>query len=264
VTRTGYRDLVTSGGTVGGTGRRPRLAARPVWPASWWYDGLAVLAFAALTATLAAGHLLALDVSVRDWVDGHTALASVSGVLNRLGQGGFFTSVCALLAIYWTWRRHSVRPLLPVAMAFALTYVVLTLLKDASDRAAPHADHDVPPVVHPEQFGSGGVSYPSGHLANAFVWYGVLALLLAPWLAPRWRWLLRIAPPVILAFTTVYLGYHWLTDTAAGLLLGFVLWRLIARVPWDDLPLGRFLAIRGWDRPALEAYQRGSPPRPPG
>lgn len=229
-------------------------------PAGWWYDGLAVLAFAALTAALATGHLLAFDVSVRDWVDSHTALDSVSGVLNRLGQGGFFTSVCALLAIYWTWRRHSIRPLLPVAMALVLTYVVLTLLKDASDRAAPHADQDVPPVPHPEHFGSGGVSYPSGHLANAFVWYGVLALLLAPWLAPRWRWLLRIAAPVILAFTTVYLGYHWFTDTVAGLLLGFVLWRLIARVPWDDLPLGRFVAARGWDRPAVEAYQRGSPP----
>jgi len=245
---------------MGAGGRRPRPTARPVAPPGWWYDGLAVLGFAALTTALATGHLLGVDLSVRDWVDTHTALAPASGVLNRLGQGGFFTSVCALLAIYWAWRRHSVRPLLPVAMAFLLTYVVLTVLKTTSDRAAPHADHEVPPVVHPERFGSGGVSYPSGHLANAFVWYGVLALLLAPWLAPRWRWLLRIAAPVILAFTTVYLGYHWLTDTVAGILLGSVLWRLIARVPWDDVPLGRFLARHGWDRPALEVYQRGGPP----
>ena len=105
-------------------------------------------------------------------------------------------------------------------------------------------------MPHPERFGSGGVSYPSGHLANAIVWYGMLALLLAPWLTARWRWVIRIAPPVILTVTTVYLRFHWLTDTVAGILLGFVLWRLIARVPWDDVPLGSWLARRGWDGPA--------------
>lgn len=255
-TPTRYRDDVPASDTS--IHQKPRLRARRVAPAGWWYDLAAVAALAALTILLATGHLLALDLSVRDWVDAHTAIDGVAGVFNRMGQGGFFTSLCALLAIYWTWRRHSVRPLLPVVLAFLLTYVVLTVLKDGTDRAAPHADRDIPPVLHSERFGSGGVSYPSGHLANAFVWYGVLALLLAPWLAPGWRWLLRIAAPVILAFTTVYLGYHWLTDTVAGVLAGFVLWRLIARVPWDDLPLGRFLAARGWDGPALEDRQRVS------
>lgn len=232
------------------TRRRP--AARRVWPAGWWVDAAAALAFVVLTLVLAGRHLLGVDLAVRDWSDGHTAIAPVARVLNRLGQGGFLTSVCALLAIYWTWRRHSIRPLLPVIMALALTFVSVTVLKDVTNRAAPHANTDIPPVAHPERFHSGGVSYPSGHLINALVWYGVLGLLFAPWLTAPWRWALRIAPPAILAVTTVYLGYHWLSDTVAGILLGTVLWRLIARVAWDEIPLGRWLTARGWAGPALE------------
>ena len=43
---------------------------------------------------------------------------------------------------------------------------------------------------------------------------------------------LRIAPPVIVFCTTVYLNFHWLTDSIAGLLLGVLLARLLVRVPW--------------------------------
>jgi membrane-associated phospholipid phosphatase len=221
-------------------------APRRVIPAGWWWDVLAIVGFVAITLAVNAGHLLALDLRVRNWSAAHTAVVPVFRVLNYLGQGGVFTTVCGLLAVYWTWRRHSVRPLLPVILAFLLTYVSITILKDVTNRAAPRTS-----IAHPELFGSGGVSYPSGHLANAFVWYGVLAMLLAPWLAARWRWLIRIAPPVILTISTIYLRYHWVTDTAAGILLGFVLWRVIARVPWDDVPLGRWLQRHGWDGPAL-------------
>ena len=107
-------------------------------------------------------------------------------------------------------------------------------------------------MIHPERFGLGGQSYPSGHLVNALVWYGILALLLSPWLTPLlWR-LVRIVPPVVLTLTTVYLGYHWLTDTVAGILLGVFLDRLLRRIPWDEIPLGQRLRASGWDRPALD------------
>lgn len=231
-----------------------RLRARSVVPSGWWFDGLLVLGFVALTTVLWQGHLLFIDLAVRDWSDEHrpTALYWLARAGNLLGQGGFFTVVALLLSLLLCWRRHSIRPLLPVVTAFVLTTVVITALKDWTDRAAPHANHDIPPVLRPELFGSGGVSYPSGHLANALVWYGVLALLLSTWLPLRWRRLIRIAPPIILAITTVYLGYHWLSDTVAGILLGAFLWRLIGRVPWDDLPLGARLTAAGWAGPAVE------------
>jgi membrane-associated phospholipid phosphatase len=43
---------------------------------------------------------------------------------------------------------------------------------------------------------------------------------------------LRVAPPAIVFCTTVYLDFHWLTDSISGVLLGVFLYRLIARIPW--------------------------------
>jgi membrane-associated phospholipid phosphatase len=231
-----------------------QVSIRRVAPSGWWFDALLVIAFAALTAVLWRGHGLFIDLGVRNWVDAHQprALHWAARAGNLLGQGGFFTSVAALLAIFLCWRRHSVRPILPVVLGFLLTYIGITTLKDWADRAAPHANLDTPPTIHPEHFGSGGISYPSGHLANAMVWYGVIALLLTLWWPLRWRRVLRIVPPVILSITTVYLGFHWLSDTIAGLLLGTFLWRIIGRVRWDDIPLGRWLTTRGWAAPAVE------------
>jgi membrane-associated phospholipid phosphatase len=235
---------------------------RPVWPRTWWYDVAALAGLVALTVAVHYGHFLGTDLAIRDWCRTHqpTVVHWGARIGNLLGQGGFFTYVCAALAVYWTWKRHSIRPILPVILAFGLTFVSISVLKDITDLAAPNADLDPAPlaVAHPAPFGSGGVSYPSGHLANSFVWYGVLALLLAPWLTPRWRWVLRIAPPAILTVTTVYLNYHWMTDTIAGILLGTFLWRIMARVPWDDLPLGDLLTVWGWGGPALEEFQRRS------
>ena len=229
--------------------RSSRLA-----PAGLWFDGLLVIGFAALTRVLWQGHLLFIDLDVRNWSDDHRPSVTywLARAGNLLGQGGFFTLVALLLALFLCWRRRSVRPILPVILAFALTYVAITALKDWTDRPAPHA-----PILHPELFGAGGVSYPSGHLANALVWYGTIALLLTRWLPRRWIWVIRIVPPVVLSITTVYLGFHWITDTAAGLMVGSFLWRIIGRVPWDTFPLGRRLTATGWAAPAL---YRPAPP----
>jgi membrane-associated phospholipid phosphatase len=74
----------------------------------------------------------------------------------------------------------------------------------------------------------------------------VLALLLAPWLPDAARLALRIVPPAVLTVTTVYLGFHWISDTVAGLLLGLLLWRLLDRIPWGlpDRPAQRQVPAR--------------------
>lgn len=193
---------------------------------------------------------------MRSFVDEHrpTVLYWLARAGNLLGQGGYLTEICLVLAVLLAWRRHSVRPVLPVLVALALTFCTLTPLKHWTDRAAPHAWQ----LAHPEHFGSGGVSYPSGHIVNAIVWYGVLVLLLSRWLPPVWRQVIRVVPPAVLCVTTVYLGYHWLTDTVAGLFFGLLLDRIMRRMPWDDLPLGGLLRRSDWDRPAVEARRAPS------
>jgi len=220
----------------------------------WLADAVLVASFAALTAAVAAGWTHGLDLAVRDWSDGHrpTPAYVIARILNLLGQGGPLAIVAALLAGLLARRAHSVRPVLPVIAAYLLLMLTVGPVKVLTDRAAPHKPAGTP---HREEFFSGGMSYPSGHTANTVVWYGVLVMLLAALLTtamrPAARLALRLAPPVLVAVVTTYLGFHWITDTVAGLIAGLLLYRLLRRVPWDDLPLHRLpgtrrLAQRGW------------------
>ncbi|MFC4146559.1 phosphatase PAP2 family protein [Micromonospora mangrovi] len=240
------------------------MRLRPVRPAGWRWDALLLAALVALTVLLTTGHLLGLDRAVADWADTHrpTAAYWTARVLNYLGQGTPLTLLAAGVGVLVGIRLHSVRPVLPPIAAFVLTYLTIGPLKLWTDRAAPSAsikepflpEGDAVRLFHTD--GPYGVSYPSGHVANSIVWYGVLALLLAPLLRtfgrtvpPRLVTLVRVLPPVVVLCTTTYLGWHWLTDSLAGLLLGLLLDRILHRVPWDDLPLpGR---LRDWDRPFI-------------
>jgi membrane-associated phospholipid phosphatase len=223
---------------------------RPVRPAGWWYDGLLLAALAALTLALAKGQLLGIDLAVREWADVHRVefVYRCARVLNFLGQGGWLlTPLAVILAIAVGLRTRSIRPLLVVAAAEVLTYVTIGPFKLWTDRAAPSSK--LPPEQTVKIFntlpaGEYALSYPSGHVANGIVWYGVIALLLVALLrilgrprTPRLARAIRIVPPGILFCTTIYTNFHWLTDSVAGLLLGIFLDRLLARVPWDDVPL---------------------------
>jgi membrane-associated phospholipid phosphatase len=228
------------------------LQARTV--PGWWFDVVLLAAFGALTYALARGHLLALDQQVADWADQHrpAALYWLARVLNYLGQGGqVLMPVAIVLAVILAVRRRSVRPLVVFAAAFVLTYVTIGPLKIWLQRAAPHfTGPDRAELFNPAAVGSLGMSYPSGHVANALVWYGVIALLLGALVTvpPGVRLAVRTVPPVIVFCTTTYLAFHWLTDSIAGLFLGLILTRLMARVRWDRVPLPHL--PNGWNRPA--------------
>ncbi|MEV6693401.1 phosphatase PAP2 family protein [Micromonospora sp. NPDC051196] len=242
---------------------RAKARLAPVRPAGWWFDALLLIGFVALTGALAAGWFFGIDRAVADWADAHRPTAAwwIAVILNYLGQGTPLTLIAAGLAVLLAIRLRSVRPLLVPVAAFVLTYLTIGPLKVWTARPAPSASVKEP-FLPPEQtlplfqddlpvrFAQ---SYPSGHVANAIVWYGVIALLLAPLLANLGRTLprrvvlaVRIVPPTVVLCTTTYLGWHWLSDSVAGLLLGLLLDRILHRVPWDELPLpARF---RRWDR----------------
>ncbi|OJF10041.1 phosphatase PAP2 family protein [Couchioplanes caeruleus] len=221
---------------------------------AWWVDLVLLAAFALLTVALARGHLLALDVGVADWLAEHRPrpLYWTLRVLNYLGQGGqVLMPVAVVLALLAARRLRSVRPLLVFAGAFLLTYATIGPLKIWLDRAAPAFKGPNREILfNPDASGTSAMSYPSGHVANAVVWYFVIALLLGLLLSEplpaRARLALRVAPPTIVFITTTYLGFHWITDSVAGLLLGLVLARVLARVPWG-------LEARSTPRPASPA-----------
>ncbi len=221
--------------------RGPDLRPRALVPHGWWFDALLLVGFAAITIALADSQAVRhLDVVIRDWSDGHRPFVAnlLARVFNYLGQGTPLTLLALALAVIFGWRQRSIRPLLPVVVAFILTFFTIGPLKVATARAAPHYG-PVELFASPDQ-----LSYPSGHVGNSIVWYGVLALLLSSYLRPRLRTALRLVPPAVVCVVTTYLGFHWLTDTIAGLLIGLFLDRLMARVPWQRIPLPRRLDRR--------------------
>lgn len=231
----------------------PRERTRPLL--GWWFDLALVAAFVLLTTALIGGHLLALDRWVADWSFAHQPAPAywTARVLNYLGQGGqILTPLALILTGILVFRTRSVRAVFPFIAAFVLTYVTIGPLKIWADRAAPTFDGpDKAVMFNPYASGVKAMSYPSGHLGNSLVWYAVLALLIAALLRRPLRTgetvAFRIVPVVIVFCTTIYTGFHWLTDSVAGVLIGLVLARLIERIPWDAVPLPR---LRGWERPA--------------
>ena len=220
----------------------------------WLPDAALVVVLGVITWLVAAGVTHGIDLDLRDWADAHrpTPAYVAARVLNYLGQGTPLAILAMGLAVLLARRKHSVRPVLPVLAAYLLLMFTVGPMKVLTDRAAPHKPEGVP---NREEFFSGGMSYPSGHTANTIVWYGVLVLLLsvlAPTtMRPAARLALRFGPPLIVAVVTTYLGFHWITDTVAGLIAGLLLDRLLRRVDWDAVPLHRVpgtrrLAERGW------------------
>ncbi|MGH3715906.1 MAG: phosphatase PAP2 family protein [Micromonosporaceae bacterium] len=214
-----------------------------LWPAGVWWDAVLLGLLVAMTVGLAwvGSPLLDLDVATRSFADSHRPYAAdlAAQVFNHLGQGLPLTLLCLGLAILHVRRLKTYEPLLPVATAFAINYVSIGVVKLFTDRGAPHYGSV---LLFSE---ASGVSYPSGHAANGVVWYGVLSMLLAPFVWPWVRRLVRYGPVIVVSFTTTYLGHHWLTDTVAGILIGLLVDRLIRRNLWRKLRLPSYLTPAG-------------------
>ncbi|WP_415646861.1 phosphatase PAP2 family protein [Stackebrandtia soli] len=213
-------------------------------PTSWWPDVLLILGFLALSSLLLwPSPFVEVDVAIRDFVDSHrpTWAYWIARVFNLLGQGLPLAIVAAVL-IGWRCRLHrTIRPALMYGVTYAFVGLVI-LPKIFLDRVAPHWP-DAPPYVD----AAGAVlfsdildrqSYPSGHAVNTVVWYFLIVIALGDRLTRTTRALLIYLPPSLVFLSQTYLGFHWVTDTPAGLFLGILIVRIIARVPWATMPLG--------------------------
>lgn len=189
-------------------------------------------AFVLVTLAAAKGWTAGADNAVRTFCLEHqlAALEWIAVVLNKLGQGWL---VCWVLAggltVWLLFRKRKLIFAAPWALAFVLTYVTTGPVKIWSHRDAPSSTLDNRVEFFNDQ-AKYFLSYPSGHVVNSIVWWGVIAILLNNPI----RWL-RIAAPVIVVCTTTYLGHHWLTDGLGALAIGLLLDRVIHRVDWKRL-----------------------------
>jgi len=187
---------------------------------------------------LAALHLKAEHPGWRPWINGYV----------MFGQRGPATLAFLPLFIWVAWRTRSKRPLVMLGASLVLLNVSVGVVKYALGRVGPWqaADSDVRDVF------AGGTIFPSGHVSNAVVLYGLVAWIVGA----RWR-RLAITAAVFLSVTvglgTVYLRTHWFSDVVGGWLAGgLVLLAAATVLPYAERWTDRMIA-------AVRARRRAQP-----
>jgi membrane-associated phospholipid phosphatase len=176
-----------------------------------------VVALTAVVFALAADHGTLARVQRLDnaWlalmISGRTpALTATAKVFNVLGLVYVTLPVRIALAGYLTLRRRWWH-LAAFASAIVLSEVLIGSLKGIYDRPRPPGS----------LVATSGASFPSGHAIAASV--TVLAAVIAlvpPGRRRVWWGAAAVAFSILMGLSRAYLAAHWLSDAAAGILLG--------------------------------------------
>lgn len=170
-----------------------------------------------------AAGLLALDTSLAEWLHRHARpeLTAVLLVVTHL-HGTGAVALYGLAVGTWLAARRRWRPFLLLGLGLGGVLILNALMKLAFARARPAFDE---PLLTLATY-----SFPSGHVAGSTVAYGLVAI--AVFGATRSQALRALAmlgafaAIILVAFTRMYLGVHYLSDVLAGFAEG-VAWLTI-------------------------------------
>ena len=186
--------------------------------ARWWF--IAIVAFvlvAILAAAVATDSSLArFDRAVAKTLDEHTTLRWVAAfrTITLLGTGWALGIASAIVAIGLLFRR---RFLLAIGWIVAQggAAILVKIVKVLVERDRPGLG-DVEFYAH-------GWSFPSGHVVRTAVFCGMAAYLVFRLSGSRSATavacVLGLAWSLVMCFSRLYLGAHFLTDVTAGLIL---------------------------------------------
>ena len=153
--------------------------------------------------------------AVRDVEDDRTGfLTAAAHALSWIGSGYVVFALAAVLCLA-LWYRHLLRDALAVAVGTAGAALISSVDKLLVGRPRP-------PVHHLEHVTS--ASFPSGHATEASAFYGTLLIVFLCSRPGRTRAVSAASATAALvlgiACSRVYLGVHYPSDIAGGLLLG--------------------------------------------
>ncbi len=192
---------------------------------------------------LASGASERVDIRVSEVVGGwglaDSAVYPLVWLVTQLGGRVTILVVLAGLVGYLAWRRRTVLPAVRVLVALALLTGVVYALKYGTGRTAPG---------YPGSyfFHGDGASYPSGHVANAVLMWGVARWQAVEYGLParvQWLfWWLAVVGPVLTGLSMISLDFHWVTDAVAGAAVGIVLLGVVHAL--DAIVLSRWVRAR--------------------
>jgi membrane-associated phospholipid phosphatase len=214
---------------------------RPQW---WLLVGALVVGAAVTADLLSRGPLERLDLRisevVSDWGLRDSSAFPFVWVVTQVGGRVTILVVLSVLVGYLAWRRRTWLPLVRVLTALALLTVVVYGIKHGTGRTAPGFPGSF--LFHED-----GASFPSGHVANAVLMWGV-----ARWQAVEYGlsqgaqrafWALSVLGPVVTGLAMVSLDFHWATDAVVGGAVGILLLSVVHGL--DAVVLSRWVRARG-------------------
>jgi membrane protein DedA with SNARE-associated domain/membrane-associated phospholipid phosphatase len=187
-------------------GLRLTLGALVLVGAGWLFGGVT-------EDVLTGDPLTIVDRHVAEWLHSHATpqLTQWMLVVTHL-HGIVAIGIYALLAaLFLAWKRDWYW-LLCLSVTIPSGMVLNVLTKLAFHRARPSFDDPILTLSTD--------SFPSGHVAGATLFYGVLAAMLVAKI-DQWRWgvlmvFAAISLIALVALTRMYLGVHYLSDVIAG------------------------------------------------
>ncbi|HYS27969.1 MAG TPA: phosphatase PAP2 family protein [Candidatus Limnocylindria bacterium] len=184
-----------------------------------------VLAGLAIRAWAPAFDLQAIQAVAAHRTAGLTRLTSV---LTALGSLVILSPLAAIAAaLLWRWDRH--RDALVLVTVVVGSALLATLTKVIVARPRPPVEHLTEVSSH---------SFPSEHAVQGAAICLAMALLLGrtrPAVVRRILVGIAIVVALVVAGSRVYLGVHYPTDVAAGLIVGWVWsWLLVGQAQMDE------------------------------
>lgn len=198
---------------------------------SFWALAIALV----VVTVIAAGPLRVYDYTLnRRWLYlfNPDLVWFTQNVLDRIAGQAVCLPILAIVAIVLARRNQSWRPIIFALATEAAFYVGVGGLKVLLARPATTL-HD-PRFIQGGllDFGDRGISYPSGHAAEAVLIYGAVVYLIANY-GDASRKLVHTLNWVVVAITansvavSFLLGWHWATDLIGGVIAGGLFLRIL-------------------------------------
>ncbi len=169
------------------------------------------------------------------------------------GQRGPATLVFLPWFCWVAWRNRTPRPLTMLGAALVLLNLSVGVVKLLTGREGPLQTHNVHDVF------VGGNIYPSGHVSNAVVLYGLVAMIAVN--HKRVATVVAVFLSITVGLGTVYRDTHWFSDVIGGWIAGsLVLIALPWAMPFVDRLTDRVLAYLEprWTRWLARRRSRGA------